>query len=269
MARTFELVTPSARAVVDLDGGRLASLKVRGLELLITEGVKPTRWGSFPMAPWAGRLPFGRLAFEGQEYHFPTTSPPHANHGTSHTQDWVQVGQRTIRTDLVDPWPFGGSVEQTFGLTETDADTGCLEIAISINAGEQPMPALTGWHPWFRRQLDRGAPAQLDVSPSSAYEVDQDMIPTGNLIDPPPPPWNECFVGLTSDPVIRWPGAVDLMVSSTFDHWVIFTEPEHALCVEPQSGPPNQLNSNPFIVSAGNPLTGSMTLTWRRSPESS
>lgn len=262
MPTALELTSPNTRAVVDLAGGRLASLKIGDLEILVTEGVKPTRWGSFPMAPWAGRLSFGKLLFEGQVYDFPLTSPPHANHGTSHTQDWVRLDDRTIQTDLTAPWPFGGHVKQTFDLVELSPREGSLTVAISIHADGQPMPALTGWHPWFRRQLDRGEPAVLIVEPGAAYEVDESMIPTGKLVKPPPPPWNECFVNLAADPVIRWPGAIELTIASSFDHWVVYTEPEHAICVEPQSGPPNQINVTPFIVSPDTPLTGSMTLSW-------
>ena len=29
-------------------------------------------------------------------------------------------------------------------------------------------------------------------------------------------------------------------LTSTCDHWVVYTEPEHAICVEPQSGPPER-----------------------------
>ena len=70
-----------ATATIELDGGRLASLAVHGHELLVGRAEKATRWGSFPMIPWCGRLPFGRLSFGGHDYEFPLNSPPHANHG--------------------------------------------------------------------------------------------------------------------------------------------------------------------------------------------
>ena len=264
----MELRIGSATANVELAGGRLSSLVIDGLELLVSKAApdtKATRWGSFPMAPWAGRLPFGKLHFDGDDYEFPLTSPPHANHGVSHLQDWSIASetstQLVITTTLDDPWPFGGSATQTFTLAE-DA----LTVGIEIANDERAMPALTGWHPWFRRQLDRGQSAEIAVSPSHTYELDADMIPTGNLIAVPAPPWNETFVGMAAPPVIRWADALELEISSTFDHWVVFTEPEHALCVEPQSGPPNQLNSAPTIVKPGTPLTGTMTLRWKQLP---
>ena len=46
-----------ARVTVDLDqGARLASFIVGGRELLVTEGPSSIQWGSYPMAPWAGRV---------------------------------------------------------------------------------------------------------------------------------------------------------------------------------------------------------------------
>ena len=37
-------------------GGRIASLRVYGEELLVGAGDDPLAWGSYPLAPWAGRL---------------------------------------------------------------------------------------------------------------------------------------------------------------------------------------------------------------------
>ena len=57
----MELTSAVATAIIEEQGGRLASLVVDGLELLLTEGPKPTRWGSFPMIPWCGRLPLSLI----------------------------------------------------------------------------------------------------------------------------------------------------------------------------------------------------------------
>ena len=253
----MELRSSTAAATIDEDGGRLASLVIDGLEILVTEGAKPTRWGSFPMIPWCGRLAGGRLSFDGSEHRFPLTSPPHANHGRTHLQRWEPAGAGVITTDLVDPWPFGGSATQRFELTDRT-----LTVTAEVRAGDRPMPAMAGWHPWFRRSLERGGPVELAFDAESIYAVDDEQIPTGELVPVPPGPWDACFVGLADDPVLEWPGALRVAVRSDFDHWVIYTEPEHALCVEPQSGPPNEFHLDPHVVAAGEALTGSMTLEW-------
>lgn len=255
----MQLRTPTATATIDENGGRLASLVIDGLEIMVTEGDKPTRWGSFPTIPWCGRLPHGRLDFDGSVHEFPLTSPPHANHGRAHLQPWEPVTERALRTELDDPWPFGGHAIQRFDLTDSS-----FTVTAEVHAGTVAMPAMAGWHPWFRRSLERGDPAELRFEAESIYSVDDEQIPTGELEPVPPGPWDACFVGLAGDPVIAWPGALTLSISSDFDHWVIFTRPDHALCVEPQSGPPNQFHLDPHVVQPGEALVGSMTFAWQR-----
>jgi aldose 1-epimerase len=241
------------------DGGRLASLRVGDLEILVTEGDTPSRWGSFPMVPWCGRLDGGRLSVHGESHDFPLTRPPHALHGLAHMRPWRAVDANTLRTDLLEPWPFPAHVLQRFELL---ADA--LTVTLEVHAERVPMPAMAGWHPWFRRRLARGQPAHLSFEAAAAYVLDDTMIPTGELLPPPAPPWDRCFRDVVKGPRIDWPGALSLALSSTFDHWVVFTEPEHALCVEPQSGPPNEPNMSPRMVHPGAPLVGSMTLRWKR-----
>lgn len=255
----MELRDGTTTATIDPQGGRLASLRVDGIELLVTDGERPTRWGSFPMVPWCGRLRDGHLDVAGTGYEFPLTSPPHANHGFTHLQPWWEVEANVIRTDLGEPWPFGGHVLQRFELGANH-----LTVGVEVHADTRSFPAMAGWHPWFRRDLGTGGVAELivDLSSASMFALEDDGIPSGELVSIPEGPWDACFTGLADDPIVRWPGVLDLTISSTFDHWVIYTQPEHALCVEPQSGAPNDLNRDPQIVEPGAPLVGSMTLTW-------
>jgi hypothetical protein len=72
--------------------------------------------------------------------------------------------------------------------------------------------------------------------------------------------------GRLASPVIggREPLVTDglpLTVTSDADHWVICT-PDHAVCVEPQTGPPDGPNSSPHVIEPGAPLSLTMTLTW-------
>ncbi|MFT7646299.1 MAG: aldose 1-epimerase [Candidatus Poriferisodalaceae bacterium] len=255
-----------AQASVGVQGGRLAPLIIDGLEVLVTEGPKPTRWGSFPMIPWYGRLPHGVMEFGGQRWAFPLNSPPHANHGLSFLQVWSVAEPGLIRADLLDPWPFGGHVTQRFELDDNSL-TLTLTLTATVHGSDRAMPAMIGWHPWFRRELDRGQTALLSFEAESVYLVDDEAIPTGELVAVPPAPWDHCFVGLSADPVITWPNALgahplELTVSSDMDHWVIFTEPEQALCIEPQSGPPNEFHIAPQVVRPGETMTHYMRLAW-------
>ena len=75
-------------------------------------------------------------------------------------------------------------------------------------------------------------------------------------------PWDDAFTELAADPVLEWPGQLRLTVSSTCPWWVVYTMPEAALCVEPQSGPPDALNGTPEVVMPGTPLTHVMRWRW-------
>ena len=45
---------------------------------------------------------------------------------------------------------------------------------------------------------------------------------------------------------------------------MIFTKPDHALCVEPQTGPPDEFNLGARVVEPGTPLIAEMTLAFTR-----
>jgi aldose 1-epimerase len=64
--------------------------------------------------------------------------------------------------------------------------------------------------------------------------------------------------------VLAWPGLLRLELSSSCPWWVVYSMPEHAICVEPQSGPPDAANLAPEVVTAGAPLTHVMRWRWTR-----
>jgi aldose 1-epimerase len=256
----------AGRAVVRIDpdaGGRLASLEVDGSELLVTRdgATDKLRWGCFPMAPWAGRVRRGRFRFEGTTYTLPVNLPPHAIHGTTFDRPWtVDAASEThaeLTIDLGPAWPFGGSARQLITLRESG-----LDLRLEVHATDEAMPASAGWHPWWRRRLDRGDQVQVELAARWMYVRDADGIPTGELALPAPPPWDDCFTGLSAPPRLRWPGVLALTIESSCEHVVVFDEPEHAVCVEPQTGPPDALNLGPAIVVPGQPLVATATLAW-------
>lgn len=241
-----------------VQGGRIASIVAFGEERLVSPPLgdpapRPSSWGAFPMIPWAGRIQHGKFTFDGVDYEMPINHPPHAMHGIAYTSEWTALDANTMRLDLADPWPFGGhAIHQ--GSVEGNTATFRLEV----HAADRPMPAMAGWHPWYRKPVD------LSFTAAKMYERDDEDIPTG-LVDPPPGPWDDTFTGLAGPPSLRWPDGVAATISSTCDHWVIFTQPDHALCVEPQTGPPNEFNTKPQVVAPGVPLIAEMTLAFTRS----
>ncbi|MEU5400576.1 aldose 1-epimerase [Streptomyces sp. NPDC005963] len=243
------------------NGCRIASLSVDGTELL-RQG---DRYGCFPMVPWCGRVAQGRFRNGGDVHQLPLNSPPHAIHGTGRDTVWrtarAEKDLAAFTYELASPWPYQGRVTQ---LVELTADS--LTLTLGVEAYETSFPAQVGWHPWFLRNLgDGGSDVQLDFAPAWQEERGPDHLPTGRRIDPLPGPRDDCFG--TPDGVaatLTWPGQLELAVTSRAEWVVVYDEQREAVCVEPQSGPPNGLNTAPRLVTQIDPLELSTTWRWRR-----
>lgn len=248
-------------------GGRLASLLVGGQELLVTDGDGPMWWGCYPMAPFAGRIRDGRFRFRGRAYRLPLTMPPNAIHGTVLDRPWDVIGATVSRvelaTDLGRDWPFRGRVVQTIALVE-----GGLEATLDVQASEA-MPVALGWHPWFRRSID-GSAAQLEFEARSMYLRGPDGLPTGAVAPPTPRPWDDAFTDIVTTPRLIWPGVLTLDLRSTAPFWVVFDERDDAICVEPQTAPPDAFNLaaaigvDPPVAGPDRPASIAMAWRWTR-----
>ena len=75
-------------------------------------------------------------------------------------------------------------------------------------------------------------------------------------------PWDDCFGGVERSPVLTWPGVLRVELQSACPYWVVFTERAHAVCVEPQTAPPDALNHDPFVVEPGRPPVAGCTMRW-------
>lgn len=246
-----------ATATLDAEnGGRIASLRVGGVELLVTEGESEIRWGIFPMVPFAGRIGNGRFPFDGVDHTLPPRLDGHAIHGTALDQAWGEVGSATVSVEIGEPWPFPATVEHT-----VDLNGDGLRATLRFRAGER-QPVTLGWHPWFRRHLERGSPVNLGLVADVMYER-EDKLVTGELVEPKAPPWDDCFTGVEWPVMLRWPGFGSLEVASDCSHVVVYDEERDAVCVEPQSGPPNAVNiGGAAVLDAGEELVATMQLSW-------
>ena len=234
------LESGDARLTIDAAAGaRFASLVVGGHELLVTEGHGPIWWGCYPMAPFAGRIRDGRFRFRGRTYQLPLTMPPHAIHGTVLDRPWdvtsVTRERAELTTDLGPDWPFRGRVVQIVALLPEG-----LEATLEVQARDA-MPAALGWHPWFRRSI-AGSEAQLEFEASAMYARGPDGLPTGAVVPPTPRPWDDAFADVVRPPRLTWPGVLALELRSTAPFWVVFDERDEAICVEPQTAPPDAFN---------------------------
>ena len=273
MAKRITLRSGSAEVVLDPSaGGRIAVLQVDGLAALLTEGWGPLGWGCYPMVPWAGRLRDGILAWRGETHRFPAQLlPPHAIHGTLIETAWAvadaSLTEATLTADLGPPWPFGGRAVHRVALLPTS-----LRATLEVHAGDRPMPAIVGWHPWFPRVLRDGAgvavggSAVVEFHAGGILRRGPDGLPDGEVVRPiPPEPWDDCFVDVAGTPGVTWAGALEVRLASDARYWVVYTEREDGVCIEPQTGPPDGLNSGACaVVEPGVPLLAGMTISWRR-----
>ncbi|KPC94741.1 aldose epimerase, partial [Streptomyces sp. NRRL F-6602] len=188
-------------------------------------------------------------------HQLPLNSPPHAIHGTGREVPWKVVRasatEAVLSYELGDPWPYPGRVTQTVTLEE-----GALTLFLGIEAYESSFPAQAGWHPWFLRDLGQGGEGvRLEFDAAWQEERGGDHLPTGRRTDPLPGPWDDCF-GMPEgvDVTVLWPGELELKVTSREQWVVVYDEQAEAVCVEPQTGPPNGLNPSPRLVTPLDPL---------------
>jgi aldose 1-epimerase len=270
VGRDVVLRAGTAQVRVDAaDGGRIVSLRVHGHELLGRAGAGVLDYGSFVMAPWAGRIRNGLLRLDGGTHQLPTPrTHPHAGHGLVVDRPWLvtqaDADQVRLRCDLDERWPVPGRVEQHIALS---ADG--IEQTVTVYAEDEPFPATIGWHPWWQRRL-AGAEvtslAALSLPVDGMLRRDAAGIPDGTVVPVPPGPWDDCFTGVHWPVRITWPGVLDLDIRSDAGYLVIYDEQDPAFCVEPQTGPPDGPNTDPHTVWPGAPLSATTTWSWRTPP---
>ncbi|KOU44381.1 aldose epimerase [Streptomyces sp. WM6373] len=255
-----QLSAGGTEVTVDQENGcRISSLRIDGTELL-RQG---PRYGAFPMVPWCGRMKDGRFHDGATVHQMPLDHPPHALHGFGRDARWRPAGasatEAAFTYDLVDPWPTPGRVTQVVTLAEES-----LTLTMGVETYGDSFPAQAGWHPWFLRNLG-GRDVELSFDPAWQEERGADHLPTGKRIDRQPGPWDDCF-GMPDgvDVTLTWPGTLELRVTSRSEWVVVYDEEAEAVCVEPQSGPPNGINTAPRLVTPLDPLEVSTTWTWRR-----
>lgn len=249
-------------------GGRLASLVVHGKELLVQpeRGTRPDPllWGCYPMVPFAGRIRGGRFRWGGTLHELPPNHAGHAMHGTLFDDRWLieraDAGYARLRARLEPRWPFEG-----WAIHEVSVGEARLDLRLEVHTSGTPFPATIGWHPWFRRRLAVGGSVEVSFDAKRWYPRGSDGLPLG-AVEPPPSigPWDDCFTAVTWPVTLTWPGALEVSMTSTCDHLVVYDQPRHAVCIEPQTGPPDAVNlERARIVRRHDPLVAETSITWR------
>jgi aldose 1-epimerase len=241
-------------------GGRIAQIRFDGIEQLTAHGEHGSEaaiaWGCYPMVPWCGRVRGGAFEFAGRRYALPRNLGAHAIHGLGFVLPWQVMVQsvRHVEMELPLPmdarWPFGGLAVQRVAIEARQ-----LVLSLSVTAVERAMPAVLGWHPWFRK------PDRMEFEPEAMYPRDGEGIAVEPPGDVPAGPWDDCFVN-RRDVVLHRAGQ-RLVVSSQCRHWVIYDGTAHATCVEPQTGPPDAFNLGAAqVLQPGETLAMDCVLRW-------
>ncbi len=239
-------------------GGRIAQIRYDGMDWLVSEeegGAAAIAWGCYPMVPWAGRIRRGRFRFDGEPYELPLNFGKHAIHGVGFTRPWqvnsLEADTATLSLALPQDayWPFGGAATQIIQL-----GTDRLELHLSVRADRHPMPAVLGWHPWFRK------PEQLLFDPEAMYPQDGEGIARVPCGAPTPGPWDDCFINHAEVTLVS--AGRCLRMRANTDHWVVYDAADHATCVEPQTGPPDAFTLSPNRLEPGKSLELSFALSW-------
>ena len=142
-------------------------------------------------------------------------------------------------------------------------------LRLEVHAEHGRFPASAGWHPWFRTRLDSGHTLRLDVAAEAMVRRDPDGIPTTAWGPPTPRPWDDCLRDVAWPARLRWEAdgttevGVDISADTRFV--VVYDEPDHAWCVEPQSAPPDALSTTADVVTPGRPLVVTSEWRWIRS----
>ncbi|MEO8272540.1 MAG: aldose 1-epimerase [Chloroflexota bacterium] len=279
----LRLEAPGVTAAVDARrGGRIASLRVGGRELLVGPsgaGDDSIRWGCYLMAPWPGRLAGGRLRWRDRWWQLDRTHGRNAIHGVTSSAPWTveqsDLASATLSISLDrGGWPFRGSVVQHIRL-----EPGRLVLEAEIHAYEA-MPAALGWHPWFLR---RGEVA-VRVDADRVLEL-RHMLPTGatrpvhGRLDLRAGPalgrrrLDDVYLDARPPIEVRWP---DLTLRLETEPWlptVVVYSPAGAICVEPQTAWPNALgleapaarSAGAVDLARGESLRAALMLSWETS----
>ena len=253
-ALTVVLAAGGDRAVLDpAVGGKLTSLVAGGDERILGAEEAGTDevllWGSFLMAPWAGRLREGVLPWDGEVHRFEQNFGGHAIHGLAFDAAWSVRGSSDpsveMALDLAQVgWPFGGTLAHRATLA-----AGSLELVVDVEADERAMPVAVGWHPYFRRPAT--GDLAVEVGSDHVLETTPDLIPTGELVavegatDLRGRPsmgdrrLDHVYADVRAPAVVEWP---DLELELDFEPpvaTVVVYSPPHAACVEPQTAWPD------------------------------
>ena len=232
MSGRIALRAESVEAVLDPGaGGRIASLRVDGLELLVTEGSGPVAWGCYPMVPWAGRVRDGVLRWRGEEHRLPTDVSPAARDPRDAPRDRLGGRRRRARRRHAGRRPRSAMAVRRSGRPPGHADSGQPARGAGGPRRRPPDAGHRGLAPLVptraprryrsrrrrasgRRSRRRGdAPPRRRRAPGRRDGPADPARAVGRLLRRP-----------GRRPGVHWPGALEVRIASDAPCWVVYTE---------------------------------------------
>jgi aldose 1-epimerase len=195
-------------------------------------------WGWFSMVPFAGRIRDGIIKDSmGNKYQLPNNfDPPHALIGFGATSSWEDLGNGAQYLELPSPF-IGASVTQRYEILDN-----ALRWSLDYEANGCDLPVTLGFHPWFARDIGKGETAEIIFKANKMFKRGEDNLPTGELISPTPPPWDDTFIEVIGTPEIVWPGAARLTMDFDSAYFMLYSRDEEGICFEPVTAPPDAQN---------------------------
>lgn len=248
-------------------GGRAVSWRWHGQELLVGSASDPLGFGMYVMAPWAGRIAGNSAQWQGIKRTFDPNAGDWAVHGSAYHAPVVGVDRQsepgsdtvTVHQEL-DDWFVPVHLSSRW---EVSADR--LVTSITARCDSQvSVPFSCGWHPWFRRELTDGSQLSYNITGTRFHRVNQIDTQESSEFTATDGPFDDTLFIPSREVMLSWGEQLAVTVTSSSPWFVLYDAPEHAVCLEPQSGPPNcfaePLGSIGNEIPAGGEL--SLTTTW-------
>ena len=224
---------------IDLDqGARLASVQWRDMQFAVPFRGQDLTWGWFSMAPFAGRIKDGIIKdSKGNRYQLPNNfDPPHALIGYGAQSSWEDIGGGRQHLEL--PSPFNGAtVTQSYEILDN-----AIRWSLDYEANGCDLPVTLGFHPWFAREIGKGDSAELLFAANKMFKRGDDYLPTGEITTPTQPPWDDTFMEIKGVPEIIWPRAARLTMECDTPYYMVYSQDEDGICIEPVTAPPDAQN---------------------------
>lgn len=253
-----ELSSGDHKIVLDLAAGaRAVSWSLKGNELIVGSSPHPLEYGMYAMAPWVGRNSENTVQWKSRDHMFPANSGQWAVHGSAYQTTITGVlyetlpeSQQVVITQNLDQW-----VEELVMQTSWQVFADRLETSVTLRSHSGAgFPASVGWHPWFRKEIPALGELKYHVEHGQRYlrngELDTDERCEFVEEDGP----FDSTLNVPGQKIeLAWGDRLGLTVENSSPWFVIYDQPKHATCIEPQSAPPNAFSRaelNDWVVVA-------------------